>query len=76
MSEKKEPMSMLERFQKYAATKSEGTRVYNVLKRWFGKDELVVQDFEMVSVGFLLKIKGISRKAAKVVIDVMADFND
>ncbi len=75
MTEKKE-LTMLERFQKYAATKSEGTRVYNVLKRWFCKDELAVQDFEMVSVGFLLKIKGISRKAAKVVIDVVADFND
>lgn len=75
MTEKKE-LSMQERFQKHAATKSEGTRVYNVLKRWFDKDELAVQDFEMVSVAFLLKIKGISRKAAKVVIDVVADFND
>lgn len=75
MTEKKE-LTMLERFQKYAATKSEGTRVYNVLKKWFDKDELTIQDFEMVSVGFLLSIKGISRKAAKVVIDVVADFND
>lgn len=75
MSEKKE-VTMLERFQKYAATKSEGTRVYNALKKFYDKDELVPGDFEMVSVAFLLRIKGISRKAAKVVIDVAADFVD
>lgn len=75
MTEKKE-LTMLERFQKYAPTKSEGTRVYNILLRWFSKDEIVPFDFETLSVGFLLKIKGISRKAAKVVIDVAADFND
>lgn len=75
MTEKKE-MTMQERFQKYATTKSEGTRIYNVLKKWFDKDELVIQDFDTVSVTTLLCIKGISRKAAKVVIDVIADFND
>lgn len=72
MSEKK-VITMKERFQMHAPTKSEGTRVYNVMLRWANKDELVLSDFYNLGITEMLKINGISRKAAKLIVDVVAD---
>lgn len=72
---KQKETTMKERFWKYANTKSEGTRVYNVLCNFFGHD-VTVDDLAGLNMITLMKIKCISRKAAKLVIDVFADFVD
>lgn len=69
------PITMKERFWKYSPTKSEGTRVFNVLTKYFGH-EPTIGDFSKVCLFDLMKIKGVSRKAGKVIIDVVADFVD
>lgn len=69
------PITMKERFWKYASTKSEGTRVFNLLEKHFGH-EPEIGDFSKVGLFDLMKINGVSRKAAKVIVDVVADFID
>lgn len=71
----KEFLTMKDRFHKYASTKAEGTRVYNVLARFFGHDP-EIGDLADIGLFGLMKLPGISRKAAKVIVDVVADFVD
>lgn len=73
---------MKELFQKYAASKSEGTRIYNVLCRTLYGDAIEVIDLDgalkanlpMFTFEHIMKdVKGIGRKAMHVIVDVVSD---
>lgn len=61
--EKKE-LTLLERFEKHAKTKSEAKRIYNLVKD---------QDVMHMTLEQLLYLKGIGRKALLLVMEVAAD---
>jgi len=61
--EKKE-LTLLERFEKYAATKSEAKRIYNLVDG---------QPFMEMTIMDLLAVKGMGRKGALLVMEVACD---
>lgn len=64
MATEKKEITLLERFEKYAPTKSVAKKVYNLVKD---------VDFTRMNLQSLFEIKGMGRAAVLLVVEVAAD---
>lgn len=66
MAKKACNITILERIEKHAASKNEAQRIYNILEGI---------DFSHMTLTELMGIKGLGRKSAHVLLDVVLDMN-